>query len=138
MQRMYNSNWNDADNSGSIADFTSTLEKMGYIVQEGRLQYLDVLKLCSLGIIEDCFGNHAGAPYASYMLPPSPNQEPSKGQRPPKVYDPAKPHNYPPNKDYLGPGTYFKLRPSTYHSKFHIKKKDRQTDVCLFDVYNSV
>jgi hypothetical protein len=113
MQRMYNSNWNDGndENSGSIADFILTLEKIGYIVQEGRLQYLDILKLCSLGVIEDCFGNHAGAPYASYMLPPSPNQEPSKGQIPPKVYDPANPHNYPPNINYLGPGTYFKLRP---------------------------
>ncbi|CAM3815378.1 hypothetical protein [Mesobacillus thioparans] len=110
---MYNGIWNDGygDNSDSITDFTSTLEKMGYIVQEGRLQYLDVLKLCSLGLIEDCFGNHAGAPYASYMLPPAPNQVPAKGQRPPKGFDPANPHNYPPNINYLGPGTYFKLRP---------------------------
>lgn len=45
------------------------------------------------------------------MLPLVPNQEPSKGQRPQKGFDPTVPNNYPPNINYMGPGAYFKLRP---------------------------
>lgn len=102
----------DSSNGGRhIEDFVSTLEKRGFLVQQGSLRYVDILKLCSEGKVDSCLGNHAGAPYASYFLPPAPNQDPSEGQEPPVGYDPDNPDNYPANIDYIGPGFTYKLRP---------------------------
>lgn len=114
---MYNLN-----NSGEIYDFAnykntdiinfiSILNKMGFIVQEGKISYIDILKLCSEGKIGSCLGNNTGAPYAVCSLPPSPNQNPSEGQEPPIGYNPYNPNNYPANIDYIGPGVNSKLRP---------------------------
>lgn len=114
---MYNPNFsrpsteNTNENDKNINNFVSTLEKEGFIVQEGQLSYLDVLKLVSEGIISSAFANNAGAPYASYILPPAPNQNPSPGQMPPKGYNPNDPNNFPANMDYVEPGFYYKLRP---------------------------
>ena len=55
---MYNRNFprqfsdyaNDEDRK--ITDFISTLEERGFIVQEGKLTYLDILKLVSEDIID--------------------------------------------------------------------------------------
>lgn len=96
--------------TGSIRNFISTLEERGFIVQEGKLKYFDVLKLASEGKTDSAFGNNAGAPYASYVLPPAPNQDPSPGQKPPKGYNPNNPNNYPANIEYMTPGFYYKLR----------------------------
>lgn len=52
-----------------------------------------------------------GAPYATYILPPSPNQMPSSGQNPPKGFDPKNPDHFPPNLDFIMPGLHYKLRP---------------------------
>jgi hypothetical protein len=97
--------------NGSISKFISTLEESGFIVQKGRLSYIDILKLASEGIVDTTFANNAGAPYAAYLLPPAPNQEPSPGQRSPKGYDPDDPNHYPANIDYVAPGVNYKLRP---------------------------
>ncbi|EKQ57714.1 MULTISPECIES: hypothetical protein [unclassified Clostridium] len=100
-----------SNKNGSIKHFTRILEERGFIVQEGKLSYLDILKLASEGKVDTAFGNNAGAPYASYLLPPAPNQEPSPGQRPPKGYKSENPNNYPPNINYVAPGVNYKLRP---------------------------
>lgn len=100
---------NDEDNS--IMDFISTLEKRGFIVQEGKLSYIDILKLCSENKVGSCLGNNVGVPYASCLLPPAPNQDPSEGQEPPVGYNPDNPNNYPANIDYIAPGFTYKLRP---------------------------
>jgi hypothetical protein len=113
---MYNPNFsrqlsnyaNDGDRK--IPNFISTLEESGFIVQEGKLKYLDILKLVSEGIIDTAFANNAGAPYASYLLPPAPNQDPSLAQKPPKGYKPQNPNNYPANIEYAAPGLDYKLR----------------------------
>jgi len=84
---------------GRINHFIKLLEKEGFIVQEGSLQYIDILKLVSEGKSSSAFGNIVGAPYATFLLPPAPNQKPSRGQKPPKGYDPGNPNNYPPNLD---------------------------------------
>ncbi|MCB2324041.1 hypothetical protein LGL55_25040 [Clostridium tagluense] len=113
---MYNRNFsrqlsnyaNDAD--GNIKDFISTLEERDFIVQEGKLKYVDILKLVSEGIIDTGFANNAGAPYASYLLPPAPNQDPSPAQKPPKGYNPQGTNNYPANIEYTAPGLDYKLR----------------------------
>lgn len=99
------------DPNGNIRYFKEILEYRGFIVQKGRLRYIDILKLASEGKIDTAFGNNAGAPYAAYLLPPAPNQEPSPGQKPPKGYDPFNPNNYPPNINYVLPGVNYKLRP---------------------------
>ncbi|MEJ6949636.1 hypothetical protein [Natronospora cellulosivora (SeqCode)] len=96
---------------GSIINFISTLNRRGFIVQKGELRYIDLLKLASEGKADTAFGNNVGAPYATYLLPPAPNQEPSPGQRPPYGYDSDGPYNYSSNIDYVMPGLYYKLRP---------------------------
>jgi hypothetical protein len=55
-------------------------------------------------------GNIVGAPYATCILPPAPNQMPSSGQRPSKDYDSDHRH-YPPNVDFVMPEVHYKLRP---------------------------
>jgi hypothetical protein len=106
--RQFSNYTNDEDIK--ITDFVSTLEERGFIVQEGKLKYLDILKLVSKGIIDNAFANNAGAPYATYLLPPAPNQDPSPAQRPPKGYNPHDPNNYPANIEYAAPGMDYKLR----------------------------
>lgn len=99
------------DDDRNLMNFISTLNKRGFIVQQGKLSYIDILKLCSEGIVDNCLGNNVGAPYAACLLPPAPNQNPSKGQASPIGYNPDNPNNYPANIDYLAPGLTFKLRP---------------------------
>jgi hypothetical protein len=99
------------DKNGSIGNFVKLLKERGFVVQKGRLSFIDLLKLASEGIIDTTFGNNTGVPYAAYLLPPAPNQEPSLGQRPLKGYDHKGPYNYPPNVDYVAPGVFYKLRP---------------------------
>ena len=91
--------------------FVANLEADGFIVQEGELRRIDVLKLCSLGYLKYCFGNNAGFPYLAYLLPPAPKQHPSQGQQPPKDYDPDDPENAVANPDFAPPGISYKLRP---------------------------
>jgi disulfide oxidoreductase YuzD len=93
-----------------IEYFIKLLEKKGFIVQEGKIQYIDILKLVSEGKCSSALGNIVGAPYATYILPPAPNQMPSPAQRPPKGYDPDNPSNYPPNLDFVQTGVHYKLR----------------------------
>ncbi|MFV8829764.1 hypothetical protein [Alkalihalobacterium sp. APHAB7] len=105
---IYTPYFNEQD---GISNFISNLEERGFIVQKGNLRYIDILKLASEGKVDSAFGNIVGAPYATYLLPPAPNQEPSPGQRPPSGYNPDDPNNYPPNIDYAMTGVYYKLRP---------------------------
>lgn len=114
---MYNSNFSKQltnyanDEERNIMDFVSILNNRGFIVQEGKLSYIDILKLCSEGKVDNCLGNNVGAPYAACLLPPAPNQDSSEGQEPPIGYNPDNPNNYPSNIDYLAPGFTYKLCP---------------------------
>jgi len=99
------------DRNGRINKFVKLLEERGFIVQKGSISYIDILKLASDGKVGTCFGNNAGVPYAVYLLPPAPNQDPCPGQRPPKDYDPCNPGNFPPNILYAASGLDYKLRP---------------------------
>jgi hypothetical protein len=95
----------------NIINFISTLNKRGFIVQEGKISYIDIIELCNEGKVDSALGNNVGAPYAACLLPPAPNQEPSKGQEPPISYNPDSPNNYPANIEYIAPGINSKLRP---------------------------
>lgn len=99
------------DENESIREFITILEEQGFIVQEGKISYIDMIKLCSEGKVDSCLGNNVGAPYAACLLPPAPNQDPSEGQEPPAGYNPDSPGNYPANIEYIAPGINSKLRP---------------------------
>ncbi len=68
-----------------------------------------MMKLVSGGKIDTAFANNAGAPYAAYILPAEPNQNPSPAQKPPKGYNSHNPNNYPANIEYAAPGLDYKL-----------------------------
>ncbi|WP_426351087.1 hypothetical protein ACPWSR_07640 [Alloiococcus sp. CFN-8] len=102
-----NTNYQDTN----MMKLISNLNNNGFIVQEGKLSYIDILKLCSDGKVDSCLGNNVGAPYAVCLLPPAPNQHPSEGQEPPIGYNPKSADNYPANINYLAPGFSSKLRP---------------------------
>lgn len=99
------------DDETKISDFISILNSRGFIVQEGTVSYIDILKLASEGKVNSALGNNVGAPYSLCLLPPALNQEPSKGQEPPIGYNPDSANNYPPNIEYIAPGVNSKLRP---------------------------
>lgn len=99
------------DEAANLSNFISTLNKRGFIVQEGKISYIDIIKLCSEGKVDSCLGNNVGAPYAACLLPPAPNQAPSEGQNPPVGYNPDNSNNYPANINYIAPGINSKLRP---------------------------
>ncbi|MDF2891631.1 MAG: hypothetical protein K0R80_1998 [Clostridia bacterium] len=99
------------DKNTKIESFISTLENSGFIVQEGTISYIDILKLASEGIVNSALGNNVGTPYALCSLPPAPNQDPAEGQEPPIGYNPDNPNNYPANINYISPGVNSKLRP---------------------------
>jgi hypothetical protein len=98
------------DINQNISNFISGLEKRNFIVQTGELRYINILKLCSLGIVDTCMGNNATSAYALCLLPPAPDQNPAKGQKPPVAYNPDNPNNYPANINFIAPGGTFKLR----------------------------
>lgn len=59
------------EKDGRIQCFKNLLEKRGFIVQEGRLQYIDLLQLVSEGKSSTALGNIVGAPD---LYPPSGTQ----------------------------------------------------------------
>jgi hypothetical protein len=97
--------------SRNTLNFISILNNRGFIVQEGRISYIDIIELCNEGKVDSCLGNNVGAPYAVCQLPPAPGQDPSEGQFPPIWYQPGNPGNYPTNIEYIAPGVNSKLRP---------------------------
>lgn len=100
-----------SDTYERVMKFISTLNNRGFIVQEGKLNNVDILKLASEGKVTTCFGNNANAPYAVLTIPPAPNQDPAEGQEPSIGYDTNNPNNYPANVNAIIPGATFKLRP---------------------------
>ncbi|MFW6035447.1 MAG: hypothetical protein ACOCRZ_04260 [Halothermotrichaceae bacterium] len=94
----------------NIGRVITGLEENNFIVQEGEFKYLNILKLCSLGLVDTCMGNNATSAYALCLLPPAPNQNPAKGQKPSVGYNPDNPDNYPANINFIAPGGTFKLR----------------------------
>lgn len=62
-----------ADN-GNITDIKNILEKDGFIVQEGKFGYIDILGLYEAGFLPSCFGNNPSTPYMLCFLPPPPGE----------------------------------------------------------------
>jgi hypothetical protein len=60
---------------GDLNAFRAALEKDGFIVQEGKLGYVNFIELYNAGMVSSCNGNNADLPYLAYMLPARPEQE---------------------------------------------------------------
>lgn len=50
------------------------LEDDGFIVQEGKLGYIDLIELYNSGLTPDCTANNPSTPYLTYFLPAAPGQ----------------------------------------------------------------
>ncbi|MFW6035446.1 MAG: hypothetical protein ACOCRZ_04255 [Halothermotrichaceae bacterium] len=101
----------DRSDYRKLKKFIFRLNRSGFTVQEGKLGYIDMLKLCSEGKVDSCLGNHAGAPYAAYILPPAPEQSSCQGRNSSGSYKNNRHSRYPANIDYITPGFTYKLRP---------------------------
>ena len=60
---------------GDVETFKAALEQDGFTVQEGRIGYLDLIRLCDLGILPSAYGNNPTTKYLTYFVPPAPGFE---------------------------------------------------------------
>jgi len=61
--------------TADVKAFQKALEKDGFTVQQGRIGYLDVIKLHNLGVLPSCYGNNPTTRYLSYFVPPAPGHK---------------------------------------------------------------
>jgi len=55
--------------------FKQVLTAMGFTIQEGVVDFPDVLDMGCKCQLPSCFGNNPSSPYGIFVLPPAPNQE---------------------------------------------------------------
>ena len=60
--------------SGDITAFKAALERDGFIVQEGKFEVFDIIKMYDAGFIPMCWGNNPSTPYMVTKLPLAPGQ----------------------------------------------------------------
>lgn len=60
--------------SGDINVFRAGLERDGFIVQEGKLELFDIIRMKDAGLVPSCLGNNASTPYMGHKLPIAPGQ----------------------------------------------------------------
>jgi hypothetical protein len=60
--------------SGNITGLKNILENNGFIVQEGKFGYIDIIGLYEAGLAPNCYGNNPSTPYMGYFLPPPPGE----------------------------------------------------------------
>jgi hypothetical protein len=60
---------------GRLDTFEKTLQQMGFNVQEGLVDFPDIVDMCCECQIFSCFANNPSSPYGLFVLPPAPNQE---------------------------------------------------------------
>jgi len=75
--------------TGGEEAFVQALEEDGFIVQKGRLGYLDLIKLHEAGLVPSAYGNNPATKYLAFFVPPAPghtvDDQISQVQRPPGV-----------------------------------------------------
>jgi len=59
---------------GDLDAFRSALERDGFIVQEGKLELFDIIRMKDAGLIPSCWGNNPSTPYMVHKLPIAPGQ----------------------------------------------------------------
>jgi len=57
---------------GDLLAFKQALEKDGFTVQQGRIGYLDLIKLYDTGVLPSAYGNNPTTKYLTYFVPPAP------------------------------------------------------------------
>ncbi|UCG12042.1 MAG: hypothetical protein JSU72_16260 [Deltaproteobacteria bacterium] len=60
--------------NGRLGAFKKALTNMGFTVQEGLMDYPELLDMCCRCQIPSCFANNPASPYGWFVLPPAPNQ----------------------------------------------------------------
>ena len=60
---------------GRLDTFEKTLQQMGFNVQEGLVDFPDIVDMCCECQIFSCFANNPSSPYGVFVLPPAPGQE---------------------------------------------------------------
>jgi hypothetical protein len=61
--------------TGDVKAFQKTLEKDGFTVQQGRIGYLDLIKLYDMGVLPSAYGNNPSTKYLTYFVPPAPGRK---------------------------------------------------------------
>ena len=61
--------------TGDVKAFQKALEQDGFTVQQGRIGYLDIIKLYNLGVLPSVYGNNPATKYLSYFVPPAPGHK---------------------------------------------------------------
>ena len=64
----------DNEETGDFEAFKQALEQDGFTVKEGRIGYLDLIKLCDLGLLSSAWGNNPATKYLTYFVPPAPGR----------------------------------------------------------------
>jgi hypothetical protein len=59
---------------GDVEGFKQALEKDGFTVQQGRIGYLDIIKLYDTGVLPSAYGNNPSTKYLTYFVPPAPGR----------------------------------------------------------------
>jgi hypothetical protein len=60
--------------TGSLDAFKKALANMGFTVQEGLVDFPDLVDMCCQCQVPSCFANNPSSPYGMFVLPPAPNQ----------------------------------------------------------------
>ena len=59
----------------SVHFFKKELGRMGFMVQEGIVDFPNLVDMCCRCRIFSCFANNPSSPYGLFVLPPAPNQK---------------------------------------------------------------
>ena len=60
---------------GDVETFKAALEQDGFTVQEGRIGFLDLIKLYDSGLLPCAYGNNPATKYLTFFVPPAPGSE---------------------------------------------------------------
>jgi hypothetical protein len=60
---------------GDVEAFKQALEQDGFTVQQGRIGYLDIIKLYDTGVLPSAYGNNPTTKYLTYFVPPAPGRK---------------------------------------------------------------
>ena len=61
--------------TGDVKAFQKALAQDGFTVQEGKLGYLDIIKLYNLGVLPSAYANNPATKYLTYFVPPAPGHK---------------------------------------------------------------
>lgn len=67
----------EQENTRSPATLRRELARMGFTVQDGRLDFPKIVDMCCECQLPTCFANNPSSPYGIFVLPPAPNQDPA-------------------------------------------------------------